>query len=136
MPLKKRRSVVIPSDLERVIEESKSILDLPDDWDEEGSPAVTEETWNRAVGLLRTQTDLVLARFGLALPVPRILPGPDGSVDLHWKTGKRELLLNVPADPSEAVSYYGDDFGSDRRRGTINPGALDADLFLWLAVTD
>jgi hypothetical protein len=45
-----------------------------------------------------------------------ILPGPYGSIDLHWRTPKRELLINVPDDAEGPASYYGD----DREEGTGN----------------
>ena len=132
----KHRPVVIFTDLERVIEASKSILALPPDWDEAGSPAFRQETWSRAITLLRAHAEALYDRYGLVLETPRILPGPNGSIDLHWKTRRRELLLNVPEAPEEPSSYYGDDFGSERRKGVTAPGALDMDLFSWLAVTD
>jgi hypothetical protein len=67
---------------------------------------------------------------------PKILPGPHGSIDLHWKMPKRELLINIPANPEEPGSYYGD----DREEGTENAirgknldvSANNEWIFMWL----
>ncbi len=119
-----------------VINASRSITSLSTDWDEAGSSAVTTETWERATELIKRHAEFLWSRRGIILPSPRILPGPDGSVDIHWKTTQRELLLNVPANPTESATYYGDDFGSDRKKGDIQPGALDMSLFLWLTTEE
>jgi hypothetical protein len=118
------------------IERSKVILDLADDWDDAGSPPFKPETWERVRQILLIHAGLVWQRSGLIIPVPRIVPGPEGSIDIHWKTPRRELLLNIPEDAREAMTYYGDDFEEDRRKGIIEPGALNPGLFAWLTVTD
>jgi hypothetical protein len=132
----KKREVAPATRLLDTIQKSKAILDLPDDWDDAGSPPFKLETWERVRHLLVTHAAFVWQRTGMVLPVPRILPGPNGSIDLHWKTYRRELLLNVPEDARESITYYGDDFGEDRKKGSIEPGALDPGLFTWLTMTD
>lgn len=132
----KSRNVWPFTRLYTVINESRSLLQLPDDWDEEGSSAIDPKAWERATHLIKWHAALLWARQGMILPTPRILPGPDGSIDIHWRTESRELLLNVPIDAAEPASYYGDDFGSDSRKGTLEPGAVDMGLFSWLTLTD
>ena len=67
---------------------------------------------------------------------PEILPGPGGSIDLHWKTDARELLINVPADPQDTISYYGDDRAEDTEnaiRGKNIESSKNTEwIFLWL----
>lgn len=127
-----KNAVQVSSGLEEVIEESRSILDMGDDWDGEGAAAYSEATWTRAVEFLRTGArQHVGVRGSLAL-VPRILPGPDGSVDLHWKHQNTELLVNIPADPAAPIDFYG-----DRGSRSIIKGKLDAAhdtswIFQWL----
>lgn len=109
------------------------MLQLPDNWDTEGSPAYKEETWRRAIGLVSdcaAEAELLLQR---ELPVPRILNGPEGSIDLHWRTPNRELLLNVPADSSELLTYYGDNReGGEHVEGSIRPPFVRKWLLMWL----
>jgi hypothetical protein len=125
-----------PADLLRAIEASRRILNLPDDWDDEGSPRIQETTWKRATDYLRRHAELVHFRYGSRVPIPRILPGPAGSVDLHWKTGSRELLVNVPANADEPAAFYGDGFGTNSIKGQLKTEADDPGLFTWLIAMD
>jgi hypothetical protein len=126
----------VMSSLRLVIEASRNILELTEDWDDEKSPGYSESTWNRAVKFLSKNALYLWRRHKIYLEAPRILPGPDGSIDLHWRMPKRELLVNIPANAEEPASYYGD----DREEGTENAirgKSLDTSahnewIFLWL----
>ncbi|HEX3556343.1 MAG TPA: hypothetical protein VIA62_24250 [Thermoanaerobaculia bacterium] len=132
---KKSRNVWPFTKLFTAINESRELLTLTEDWDEAGSPAIEPKTWERATDWVKRYAELLWDRRGIVLPAPRILPGPDGSIDIHWKTPRRELLLNIPANPEEPASYYGDDFGSDKKKGILETGALDMGLVSWLTAT-
>jgi hypothetical protein len=73
----------VPPSIQRVIDASRSILALQEDWDDEGSPGYSESTWRRAVDFLIRQATFAQHIVGRDLPVPKILPGPKGSIDLH-----------------------------------------------------
>jgi hypothetical protein len=120
------------AELSRAIAGSRRLLALPDDWDGAGSPALQDGTWERAADFLRRQAGALWDRDGLVLPVPQILAGPEASIDLHWQSARRELLVNVPADTSAPITYYGDDYGPDKKKGQIEAGALSLELFAWL----
>lgn len=130
--------VFIPpvNSLIQAIQGSRNIMELEDDWDEEGSPGYSESTWNRLVKFLLANALNLWRRHKVCFGAPRILPGPYGSIDLHWRTPRRELLINVPADAKELGSYYGD----DREEGTENAirgkkldTSTDSEwIFLWL----
>ena len=112
---------------------SRWILDLQDNHDGEGSPGYKEETWQRAVDFVRNNAIWLWQRFGIHVELPEILPGPEGSIDLHWKSVRYDLLVNMPATASARATFYGDD-----RRGTFIKGAFDSSacnqgLLLWLA---
>jgi hypothetical protein len=102
---------------------SRSMLELDDDWDGEGSPGYSAATWRRAVGLLLTSALVLAEDRELTVPRPNIRKGPLGSIDLHWQTAARELLVNVPAKADEPADYYGD----DRAGGHVVKGTLDPD---------
>lgn len=116
------------------IARSQSILALEDDWDGEGSPSYAKGTWNRAIALLVDDAISLWDEHGIVVASPRVLAGPHGSIDLHWRTPKRELLVNVPEDPAEPVSYYGDD-GQGRYpiEGKLDPNQANRWLLLWMA---
>lgn len=132
----KSRSVSQFSGLLKALQTAHSMLELPDDWDDAGSPAIQEQTFRRAGVLLILHAAIIWARFAVVMPTPRILPGPEGSIDLHWKTKRRELLINVPSDPQAPAPYYGDDLGADRRKGALDPNAINVELFAWLTAID
>ena len=94
--------------LSSAIQESRSLLDLPDDWDDEGSPGYAEATWMRAVDFLLHNAERLWQDQGVTVSAPEILPGPNGSIDLHWRVNNHELLLNIPANLDELADYYGD----------------------------
>lgn len=121
--------------LKTAIERSRVILTLGDDWDDEGSPGYKEATWKRATDYLKRQALVCWRMHDIAIPAPRISPGPNGSIDMHWETASYELLANVPEDPSTPASFYGDDFGALRISGTFDPDANPAGhlaLVSWL----
>ena len=74
------------------------MLELGDDWDDEGSPGYEEAI----PGFARLQFVADSAtRFwrsvGTVPPTPWITNGPDGSVDIVWEAGSRRVLISVPA---------------------------------------
>jgi len=80
------------------------------------------ETWRDAVHMLRRWSSGFAGRYGRTMPVPTIAPGPGGSVDLHWRTDRFEMLVNVSTRPGEVSTFYGDDeAGNGRIEGRLDP---------------
>jgi hypothetical protein len=120
--------------LAAAVEASRSMLDLTDDWDGEGSPGYDEATWRRAVDFLLGSALMIWHAHGVAIPAPKVRKGPLGSIDLHWRTPTRELLINVPAAAGDLADYYCDDgAGGHPVQGTLDPAREGDDLLLWLA---
>jgi hypothetical protein len=119
-------------EIEQVIEESRSLLEMEGDWDGEGSPGYSAETWSRAVEFLKDNTRRLRDILGVWGAAPSISPGPNGSIDLHWKTASRELLINIPTDPDQPAGYYGDDSGNNRIKGTLDTSGRNEWLLMWL----
>ncbi|MBS1808685.1 MAG: hypothetical protein JST84_10880 [Acidobacteria bacterium] len=119
--------------LKEAIERSRYILDLEDDWDEEGSPGFQETTWKRATDfILQVAISFRQQPHGFWIEPPRILPGPKGSLDIHWKTSKRELLINVPENMSEPADYYGSGGRTDIIKGKLETSAKNEWILTWL----
>jgi len=104
----------VPDDpLARSLDQSLWILELPDNWDDEGSIHYERATWERARDFLLSLAREARYCSARALPAPAINPAYAGSIDLFWDLEQRQLLVNIPADPTEAITFYGeDDFGT------------------------
>jgi hypothetical protein len=119
--------------LTEAIQGSRWILDLKDDHDGEGSPGYCESTWRRAAEFVRNNAVWLWQRFHIGIATPEILPGPEGSIDLHWKSEHYDLLVNMPASSSAKATFYGDDRRGTFIKGAFDPAACNQGLLLWLA---
>jgi len=114
---------------------SVHLLELPEDFDQEGSPGYSAETWRRAIGFLLSLAGALHERDAIALPRPKILPAGAGSIDLHWKSSQYELLVNVPANPQLPVEYYGDNARGQMPIESHCPAtAPDRKLVAWVSL--
>ena len=125
---------------EHVSEEMRSELSraeglsrLGDDWDGEGSPAYSSGTLKIVEEFITIHSTYVWGQLELELPVPTIAPGPDGSIDLHWKNQQWELLVNIPPSGSnEPAVFYGDNYGVEKIRGSFDPKEVSMVIAAWL----
>ena len=122
----------ISSRLEDAIQLSRNILNLNDDWDEEGSKGYAKDTWDRTVAWVKKSTQAFRNQRGFWVDPPRILPGPEGSIDIHWKTSKRELLINVPENLQEPADYYGCGEPKDTVKGKFDTSLSNEWILVWL----
>ena len=119
--------------LEAEIEQAKLILNLGDDWDGEGSASYSEATLERAIAFLNMHMERLWKSYGIPSPIPSIGPGPDGSIDVHWKQPTWELLVNIPGDANEMAAFYGDNYGTQKIKGSLNPECFNLGIAEWLA---
>jgi hypothetical protein len=115
-----------------VILRSKGITQLNDDWDDEGANAYTVGTWERAVRFTEAQARAA-TDSGFLIGVPMILPADQSSIDIHWRSGERDLLVNVPADLNKPATYYGTNRRGESTSGLLNTNNPRLDLLLWLS---
>jgi hypothetical protein len=126
------KATVSTDSLHSAVDAASRILAWTDDWDGEGSPGYQAATLERARTLLIAGASHLWDVRHSTLPVPRVTPGPDGSIDLHWRVEGRELLLNIPAEEGETISFYGDD-ARTKVKGEIDRESDANWLFAWLA---
>jgi hypothetical protein len=96
------------------------------------SEYVSQAAFTRAVNFLLDHAQMLMERFGIELPVPKIGAGPEGSVDLHWELPSWELLINIPAPEDGLAAYYGDDYSKQKTRGVFDPKEINLGLMTWL----
>jgi hypothetical protein len=118
--------------LETEIENARELLTLEADWDGEGSPKYSAEMFDRVVKFLHMHADNLSRDYDLVMPVPRIGPGPEGSIDLHWKQEGWELLVNIPAGVGQLATFYGDNYGTQKIRGSLDPTVFNLGIVPWL----
>lgn len=106
---------------------------LREQHDEHGEgPLVSPEALKRAGSFLKSQSIRAYKMYNEFTPVPNIGPGGDKSVDLHWRRAGWELLVNIPADPRRLAAFYGDNYGTQKIRGTFDPVTFEWGIINWL----
>lgn len=119
-------------ELKAEIEHAKTVLTLADDGDDEGGAAYSENTLARAVDFVAAHSAKGYDLCSSYPPAPKIGPGPDGSIDLHWKQKTWELLVNIPADDAQMAVFYGDDYGVAKIKGSFDPKTVNLGIVNWL----
>ncbi|MCK5135111.1 MAG: hypothetical protein KAR19_04925 [Bacteroidales bacterium] len=116
----------------RHIESSSKILHYEEDWDDNGSAPISREAFGNATGFLLKFASWAYEYLKRSIPLPIISPGPDSSVELYWKKGKVDLLINFPADNLNIASFYGDDQSETIIEGTFPINKPQPGIFLTL----
>lgn len=114
------------------LEQARTLLDLGDNWDGEGSPGYSEATLVRASYFLIASSVGLWERHGKVMPLPQIEPGPGGSIDFHWQVGTREMLLNLPANSDDMLDFYGDTASGETVKGRAYAATVGPWLLAWL----
>ncbi len=119
-------------DIDAALREARAMTTWGDGWDGEESLGYSEATMERASNFLTRCAREVWQRHGRVMPVPDIGPGPSGSIDFHWKTSERELLLNLPAGQNDMVDFYGDTSEGEAIKGKVYASTVGPWLLAWL----
>ena len=93
----------------KAIQSSKSILDLKDDWDEDGALPCKSITYTRAIEFLVRYANEVLVSHNISIDYPEINLAKDGSIDLEWRNENYILLINILSTEKLDIHYYGED---------------------------
>jgi hypothetical protein len=117
--------------LQKLIADSAAILECRDDSDA-GFIPYSQETLDRAIDFLTPYTKWAASNLGQSIPIPKLLPGPSGSIDVHWKNTQKELVVNVPADKNANALFYGDDYGKVFIKGSLGSVPLHPSVLWWL----
>lgn len=118
------------------IEKSVRILDYKNNWDGEGSKSYKKETFINAISFLVKYTNWIWDEKVYAIPSPKILPGPNGSIDIYWKKNNFDLLVTISEHPSTTAFFYGDDKSDEIYEGRFNIKKNNPGIFLSLLTID
>jgi hypothetical protein len=114
-----------------IIERSRWMLELADDFDGEGSPAYLEETWKRAATFLARNAVALYEECGEVIDAPNIHNGPQGSIDVYWNSARGRLLVNFPPQGTADPSFCGRSSDGHEIKGTLSPETENHWLILW-----
>jgi len=118
-------------ELEAEVEQAETlVVEHPSLGGEEGG--YSAETMGRAIAFLKAHVERAWRSHGTKAPIPTIGPGPEGSIDLYWKQPSWKLLVNVPADKDSPATFYGDDYGRQKTRGTLDLDKISVAIIAWL----
>jgi hypothetical protein len=115
----------VSEELEKAIEQSKSILELQVDPDSGVDVAYASQTLNRATTVLRGVAESFWNDTGSYLPVPSISPAPGGSIDVFWEAATLTLLINIPAGAEKSSTFYGRNKSGSKISGSLAPGETE-----------
>ncbi|MGV3704590.1 MAG: hypothetical protein ACO1NU_04355 [Arcticibacter sp.] len=124
---------VVPIELRNLAEEierSKYMLELPDNWDDEGAIGYTVETWIKAIKFLINYSTSILNTTGKTIFIPKIYHGPEGSIDIYWEYERFNLLINITN--TGLCTYFGDNYKSNKIHGEFDASDYEFLLFPFL----
>lgn len=114
-----------------VIEESKELTQLPNNWDDEGAQPVTLENWASLKEFLENYYSFIKEKVFKTLPAPIIDAVPDGSIDILWLKESRRMLVNISQNTAK---YYGDLFENKNSiKGQVGTTEVQEFLAFWLS---
>src|SRR5450755_3365262 len=100
---------VLPHALKNIVDaisESKYLLELEEDWDDEGANVTTFETYKNAVDFVITSSKF-LNNYNSKLEKPFIDITRDGSISVQWDTPKASFFIIFKKNNKEYAYYYG-----------------------------
>jgi hypothetical protein len=114
--------VVLPSELVflyKTMDKSQYILQLEDDWDDEGGEKYEDQTWVNAMAFLSRYAQNLFNDFNIIINSPKIYHGSKGSIDILWKPSAYRLVINIPKDSNKAM-FYADDYKDQITEGVFH----------------
>lgn len=121
------------SSLYQTIKDSKSILELQEDWDENGALPCNFNSYIASIEFLITYSKEVLNSYNVIIDSPEINIARDGSIDLEWRGKNYILLINFNNSDNINIQYYGEDnISKTIIKGFIEDKSINSDLAFWM----
>src|SRR5271166_5765630 len=74
------------------IEKSKYILDLKENWNDEGAAGYDFDVWKKAIVFISTLSTKIYNTCDQIIKTPKIYHGPNGGIDIYWENESFNLL--------------------------------------------
>jgi hypothetical protein len=113
--------------LVNLLNRSKKILDLKENWDDNGSEIILESTLASACSFLLEYAEAINKKYGYTIDEPKIYPNAYGSIDIYWDMDSYEFLVNIEKGGISAT-YYADNKQIQKTEGVFNPHGFDINL--------
>ena len=118
------------------IKNSFSLIDLKDDWDENGALGFNSLTYLNAISFLIRYSESIIDDYEIAIQAPEINLTRNSSIDLEWRTKNQILLINITntIDNRFEIHYYGEDLVTNNSiKGVLSSDKSDdEDLKFWM----
>jgi hypothetical protein len=128
-----KRIGYIPKPLKAIynaIEKSKYILNLKENWDDDGAIGYDPDVWRRAVLFISKLSAKIYKSYGQIIKPPKIYHGPKGSIDIYWENESFNLLINIPKNG--LGTFYGDNYKNNKSEGVFDPNIININIFPFL----
>ncbi len=116
--------IELPYQLEKLydaIDKSRYLIGYKEIDEDTGIETLYEKTtWERSIKFLAQLGKWAFEKHDLVIDAPKIYDGPNGSIDMYWKSDSYRLMINFPTNENTAPSYYGDDYADLRFEASID----------------
>jgi hypothetical protein len=106
------------NDLKAEIEASKYILELEEEWGEDGEK-YDIHVWEIVFEFIIKMYLTSVRMFDVIPDFPKIYHGPDGTIDIVWEKSDYQILVNCPKEENRQVSFYGENVKKDSFKGSF-----------------
>ncbi|MFY7667087.1 hypothetical protein [Flavobacterium sp.] len=96
---------IVNKELENIFIEGKYILDLKDNWDDEGAVGYTIESWKAAANFIISFNRWLRGIFSGSLHLPKMHHGPSGTIDVIWNEDNFRLFVNIDFKNNTGTFY-------------------------------
>jgi hypothetical protein len=124
------------AEISAAMEQSRTLLEWEEDWDGDAARRFEPFTWERAREFVLDNTIRLWRTAHAQVPVPQIEPTRRGGINIEWETALRNLLVNIPADGAEPVTFYGtlknDPDHEHDIEGTVDVVGDNTWLLMWI----
>lgn len=99
--------------------ESQKLLQLKNDWDDEGAKEIKEVTLYKALSFLNTLVTYIYFDKNCNIDLPKLLPSPDGNINIYFHNEQFELCIDIP-EKGSIINIYGDNYSTDKIKGSFD----------------
>jgi hypothetical protein len=92
---------------------------------------ISDETLFRSTQFVMDTADQA-DLLGIEIPIPVVAPAGRDSIEIFWQTLKMTLLVNIPADGNNFVSFYGINNRSEIYQGNFRNNCGQYSFASWI----